>query len=162
MSISTTHHLTSVNAHSDYAAGKVDCVYPCPVVANTIQDLALFEASDHGATCVSISLDNKFNSGYMGENMTYIPASIGTITENDFNTCRGKMNESYLDGNISFRATKRYLYDEIYSRSADSVTNLLLKLAADQVKGTVIVVFKSYPNGTKYWAEEKGVFRICL
>lgn len=161
MSISTTH-LTSVHSHSDYAAGKVDCSYPCPVVANTIQELALFEASDHGATCVSISLDNKFNSGYMGKNMTYVPASIGSITENDFNTCRGKMNESYLDGEISFRATKRCLYDEIYRRTSDSVTNLLFKLAADQVKGTILVVFKSYPNGTKCWAEEHAVFRICL
>lgn len=160
--IMKTEHL-DIKCWTDYAAGTVDGCYPNPVEANSILELAAFEASDHGAGYVSLSLSNKYNSGYMGEDMKYIPAKIGSLGENEFSTVTGKMNESILEyGKVHFIATKRYLFDKVFEASAPSVTELLLKLAAAKVSGSLSVYFYNYPNGPRCHSEVVRHFNICL
>lgn len=158
-----TSHLGKIAARTDFAAGTVECCYPNPVKANTILELAVFEASEHGAKYVNLGLANKYNSGYMGENMEYKAATIRNMDENDFRANRGDMNLSWLDdGVVKFHAVRTYAHDYVFQAEAPSVSELLLKLAQENVTGTVSVRFCNYPNGTRCHPESVRNFLICL
>lgn len=162
MTIKTSH--LDIKFWTDYASGTVDGVYPNPVEADTIIDLAVFEASDHGASYVNITLGNKFSSGYMGKDMAYKAATIGNLKENEFNTVQGTMNQSIIgEGHdIGFRANMRYQYQELFSERAKTVSELLLKLAARKVTGSLHINFLNYPNGPRCHSESVRKFNICL
>jgi hypothetical protein len=160
-----TSAIAVVKAGKEYAAGKVGGVYPNPVESDTILDLASFETSEHKATHVYITLANKYDSGYCGEEWLYLPATLPyNKSEEDFNDTMGCMNESVIGGvlGICYRANERYLHKSLYNKSAESVSELILQMAKDGIKGTVHVVFRSYPNGHKCYPEEVRNFNIIL
>ncbi|MDK9793737.1 hypothetical protein [Vibrio sp. D431a] len=158
-----TEHLGNIKSFTDYACGTVGCSYPLPIVANSIIELAAFEASDNGAEFVSLHLGNKYHSGAAPENMKYIPASIGELLEDGFSTTTGQMNRSQVTtGEVRFSATKSCSYTKIFEESAPTVTELILKLVARDVKGTLSINFHNYPNGLRCHSESVRKFDICL
>ena len=161
-------HLSLITPWTDYAAGTVDGCYPVPVEANSLIELAQFEGTDHKSGFVYVFLDEKFNSGYMGENMERKAPQIKMIAGQEFDTTVGKINETILHwepgttNKITMAACTRYGFDKIFEESAPTVTDLILKLAAAGVTGTVNISFRNYPNGWKCHPEIVKKFAICL
>jgi hypothetical protein len=161
-------HLENVSDWEKYAAGKVGCTYPMPVKPDTIADLAAYEIINT-EDYVSLFLDNSFCTGYMGTDPAYLEAMIKDMSENEFSTTTGTSNESYCKPNydneknfITFGFTRSYSNSlEVIARS-ETVLDLLFKLAAYGVKGTLNINFRSYPNGKRCYSNEGKSFKIIM
>jgi len=168
MSLLKTDHLVNLGSWKNFAAGTVEGVYPNPVEANTIADLVLFENSSHGYNRVSITLCNSFNSGYIGDNMEYKKATLNkAINEDDFKSSTFSDDQTIKDSECdtgsfceyNFALTRKYSSDNIYQTKANTLSELLLQMAKDGLKGTVTFHFTPFFRGSIY---EPLTLRIVL
>ena len=144
-----------------FAAGSVNGVYPRPVTHSSVLDLANAEL-ENKAKYVNIILSNSFKATGKDGDCEYVKASIGDMTENDFRAV-GKQCESNLEsGEVEFVVCKRYSHYPVYKASAKSVTDLVVKMASDGVRGTVTVTFLDYPNGPRRHCEVSNTVKVVL
>ena len=144
-----------------FAAGTVDGVYPSPVVPAGMLDLARAELANT-ASHVRVTLSNAFRAVGTDGACQYMPALIGAMNENDFRSV-GTQCESRLSfGRVDFRVCRVYSFDPVYDATAETVTDLVTKMAADGVRGTLTVDFLDYPKGFKCYPEIRNTIKIGL
>lgn len=139
------------------ASGTVNGVYPRPVAADSVLDVLA-----HALTTKATNINLWLSCGFDSEG-NYVPATIGGMVEGDFHHV-GCQSESYLDGDrIYFNVVRRYtLADSVFKAEARTLGELLGMLVAGKVKGTLNVVYQSYPNGRKCYPETERAFKIIL
>jgi len=137
---SNSVNVTALKPFTEYAAGEVDNVYPVPVQADSMLDLALFEALDKESATATIFVTSKFKTGANVEKPQYIGWSVGDKTED---TISNAANVTYYDMSncTSWSITERYRVALINTLKAPTYTDLITKMAGFGVAGTVCVQF---------------------
>lgn len=142
-----------------FAAGTVNGVYPRPVAADSVLDV-LAHSLVTKATDVNIWLTNGFDS-----DGNYVYETIGDMTGEAFHHV-GTQSESSLNFSpvmIYFNVVRRFtLADSVFKADAPTIGELIGKLVAGRVKGTLNIVYQSYPNGRKCYPETEKAFKIIL
>jgi hypothetical protein len=158
----TMHHFKgNTKPFQIFAAGTVDGCYPSPVVSGCVLDLARAELAN-AASHVRVTLSNAFRATGTDGACEYMHARIGVMDENDFHIV-GNQCESRLSFNrVDFRVCRRYSFEPVYEATAKTVTDLVTRMAADGVRGTLTVEFLDYPDGPKCWPAIRNTILIVL
>lgn len=152
----------SIDAWATFGMGSVDNVYPNPVKANSLTELALLESTaiEQGFEKVLTHVDGYYSSGYMGIELKRHDVSING-QEVDYSTCnRGSDRILHHDHKVyTMNFLYRYSTRVACNYQASSLVELYLKMVREGVRGSFVVIFTTHFRDTP---EQTKVLRVIL
>ena len=103
-----------------------------------------------------------------GGEAEYLPAVHnfwGVHTENDYDDTMGTSNQSFIDENFAsyhYMTTPRCSLKPLFQWEEKSLEALVARFIETGFKGTLVVSFKSYPDGMKCHPKNIKTFRIVM
>lgn len=103
-----------------------------------------------------------------GGESEYLPAEhnfCGHHTENDYGDTMGTSNLSFIDENCTsyrYMTTPRYSNRPLFQWEEKSLEALVARFIVTGFKGTLVVSFRSFPDGMKCHPKNIKTFRIVM